>query len=66
MLNIEDNYIELTRGDTARISVYIDQHMLRTGDIIKFTVKRNPVDTEILIQKIIEIEKDCANVEIKL
>ena len=66
MLNIEENYIELTRGDTARLNVYIEQYMLRKGDIIKFTVKRSAVDTDYLIQKIVEIEKDCANTEIKL
>lgn len=58
MLNItEDGVIQLTRGDTARLSVTItndqanSEYEIADGDTLTLTVRKNPRDKTIVLQK---------------
>ena len=54
-----DGSIELTRGDTARITVNIandadgNDYALSSGDILTLTIKKSAKDSEILVQKVL-------------
>ena len=74
----DDGSIELTRGDTARITVNItndtnnSDYVLSNGDTLTLTIKKSTKDTDILVQKTINgsnlfhIEpKDTADLEFK-
>lgn len=62
---VQDNNITLTRGDTLRLEVGLEvdgqQYVPEDGDVIKFTVKRRKMDSEMskyidedpLIEKVI-------------
>ena len=39
MINIKNNNIYLTRGDTAYLQVDYDGYEVKEGDIVKFSVK---------------------------
>ena len=61
MLQIDnDGTVHLTRGDTARFSVSINndtsgsEYEMSTGDVLKLTVKKTVRDTTPCIQKVIE------------
>lgn len=59
-MEINGTNLSMTRGDSKTITVSCkDQNgnkiILDTGDTVYFTVKRNPMVSEILIQKIITI-----------
>lgn len=57
MLNVTGTSIQLTRGDTAHISVSIDDNIagnkyeLSPNDTLTFSVKRNVTDKTTLIEK---------------
>lgn len=49
-----DNNIKLTRGDTAKLKLTImhdDEEYDFSSDLVQFTVKRNTVTEDIIIQK---------------
>lgn len=46
-----DKKIEITRGDTAKFDVYIDDYEYVSGDTLTFTVKRNLADSTAVISK---------------
>ncbi len=52
-----DNTIELTRGDSAYISVPItnemtgDEYKMASSDTLRFTIKRKETDEGVLVQK---------------
>ena len=62
----EDNSIEITRGDTAYITVYIPDYVFDVGDIIKFSVKKRATDPQYLFQKEIEVSQKEEVVVIKI
>lgn len=53
----DDGTIQLTRGDTARLSVGIENELtnepyaIRSGDILTFSVKKTVKDSEYCFQK---------------
>ena len=56
MLQVTKNKIQLTRGDTAILSVSITspdgtEYTLEEGDIIRFTVRKTPKSGDIFISK---------------
>ena len=56
MLKIEDNKIQLTRGDTGIFNVEIlddagNPYELDDGDMLRFTVRKSPTSGDIFIQK---------------
>lgn len=60
MLHIDnDGTIQLTRGDTARLTVGItndtdgNEYALESGDELTLTVKKNATDKEPLFQKVL-------------
>lgn len=58
MLKIEGSTIRLTRGDTAKISIAIDNatsghaYVLEDGDTLTFTIKKSVYETNAIIQKV--------------
>ena len=68
MLKVEDNFIYLTKGDTAYLTVELeDDDEFATGDIVNFNVKLNlKNNAEYLIHKEIEIAQKSNTLEIKL
>ena len=59
MLNVfEDNSIELTRGDTARLSVTVtnddgEEYEVQSTDTLTLSIKKKVKDSEALVSKII-------------
>lgn len=62
----DDRTIELTRGDTAYITVSISDYKFDIGDVIKFCVKRRATDTEYLFKKVVEVQESAEVVVIKI
>ena len=56
MFLIDDkNKITIVSGDTALINLELEEHELKEGDKVTFTVKKSQKeDSEIFIQKVIE------------
>lgn len=53
-----DNSIELTRGDTARLAVNLEQedgrdYEMQPGDVLTLSLKKSVKDTVIVMQKVI-------------
>lgn len=61
-----DEVIELTRGDTAYITISIPDYKFDIGDIVKFCVKRRATDTEYLFKKVIEVQENTEAVVVKI
>lgn len=56
MLEIIDNDITLTRGDTAVIDFSLDNYEVATGDSIVLTVKKTVNDTTNVFQKTLDVD----------
>ena len=61
MLRIgSDGAVELTRGDTARLTVTITnetdgkEYVMQSGDTLAFTVKQNAEAADLSIQKVVQ------------
>ena len=58
MFNIdEDGVIRLTRGDTARLSIALqnnegEDYELSSKDVLRFTIKKSANNKEFLVQKV--------------
>lgn len=57
MFNIYDNRITLTRGDTAVMGLEVldtnsDAYEMQPGDVAVFTIKKNTVTKEKMLQKV--------------
>lgn len=55
---LEDNSVELTRGDTARLLVTVtnddgEEYAVQTGDTIELSIKKSVNDVEALVAKTI-------------
>lgn len=60
-----DGYdIELTSGDSLFFNVSLEGRELPAGAVAVFTVKRNPKDTEAVIEKQLEIEDGAVRVQL--
>ena len=62
----EDKSIEITRGDTAYITVSIPDYKFKINDIIKFGVKKRASDGEFLFLKTIEITEETEAAVVKI
>lgn len=62
----QDKSIEITRGDTAYLTVSIPDYKFKVNDIIKFGVKKRASDEEFLFLKTIEIAEETEAVAIKI
>lgn len=62
----ENNSIEITRGDTAYITVSIPDYKFKIDDIIKFGVKKRATDTDFLILKTITVTEETEAVVVKI
>lgn len=49
-----DKKIEITRGDTAKFDVYIDDYEYQSGDTLTMTVKKLITDSAAVISKTID------------
>lgn len=62
-----DNTIHITRGDTGVINLALklndEEYILAEGDVVLLTVKRTPMDKEILFQKTLENNQFTINPE---
>lgn len=54
MVEIKGTAITMVRGDTAKISVTIDDYTIQPEDRIRFAVKKKYTDTDVLIEKVID------------
>ena len=61
MLKImQDGTIQLTRGDTARLTVSItnefdnEEYAMQSGDTLVLSIKKNVNDTEVLLKKVMK------------
>lgn len=66
MFRIEDRTIYITKGDTALILFKVQDYILKPGDTVKFTVKKNITSSLISIQKVITQFTEEGNVRIQL
>lgn len=68
MFKIEDSFIYLTRGDTAYITLELeDDEKFSVGDVVTLSVKRNLTNaTEYSLQKEITIEEESNSLVIKI
>ena len=62
----EDKSIEITRGDTAYLTVSIPDYKFKVNDIIKFGVKKRASDEEFLFLKTIEITEEAEAAVVKI
>lgn len=62
----QDNSIEITRGDTAYLTVSIPDYKFKVNDIIKFGVKKRVTDEDFLFLKTIEIIEETEAVRVKI
>lgn len=66
MFSINNNEIEITRGDSAVINLTAENYIFKEGDTIYFTVKESVYSKNVLIQKVIEIAEEVESIQIKL
>ena len=57
MINIKNNNIYLTRGDTAYLQVKYDGYEIKEGDVVKFSVKKEFNDDDYAFQLVMPAEK---------
>ena len=67
MLKIENNFIYLTRGDTAYITIELEnEDYFEQGDVVTFSLKRKLSNEQYELQKEINIENHLNATVIKL
>lgn len=62
----DDNSIELTRGDTAYITVSVLDYTFEKDDVILFTVKKRATEENIVFQKKYTIDETKEKITIKI
>lgn len=65
MFEINGNEITITKGDTALIDFEVDGYKFVEGDVVYFSVKKNPKETNCIIQKAITVfDNNIARIEL--
>lgn len=63
MYTAEGSHIEMTRGDTAILTVSIDDYTPEDGDTLRFAIKRKYTDSEPIFIKQIDTDSMTFRIE---